>query len=110
MKVAMIVHQIHVSSGGGKYSQAGKESERESNSVVDENLKKNLTYVNSINNSLVTRASNTNDYGKTLHVFITQYSNGNRYKAESEPLYATHINQLKSCGTLVGMTVLNQWG
>lgn len=61
------------------------------------------------NNTFTTRKSSKN-YGKALHTFITRYANGNRYVTESGPQDATQINQLKSNGSLVIITVLFQLG
>ena len=95
-------------SGGGKDSDFGTESGHESRSIEDE--VEEDCYHNSIDNNTFTSRKSSSDYGKAFHTFITRYSNGNRYKTESDPLDATQINQLKSSGTLVVMTVLFQLG
>jgi hypothetical protein len=90
-------------SGGGKESIGNLEDNHSEDGSHD------MYHTPSIEDSSVTRISDK-DYGKAFHAFITKYANGNKYKTESEPLDATEINQLKSSGTLVVMTVLFQLG
>ena len=89
------------SSGGGKDSNAGIESEQESEASKGD--MEEDSYNHSLDNDTCTamRKSNSNEYGQAFHSFITTYANGNRYKTESDPLDATQINQLKSSGNLV---------
>lgn len=62
-----------------------------------------------VGDTSVTRKSEK-EYGTAFHSFITKYANGNKYKTETDPLDATQINQLKSSGTLVVMSLLFQLG